>query len=126
MPEMKSSLSKPQIIQTVLAIFLFMFNGYFLFENFPKISILLLVTAILLLMYIIRVSLRISQNWIVKPLVLLLEGTGFLATSYIFYRMGKIYLPYGYLLAALVCFFGAYYICKKTEKGKVSQQNEDT
>ena len=113
---MKSKIFKPEKVQTILAGFLLILNGNSILEDFLKTGILLLVSGGLLLLYFFAVSLRIPQDPIIKPLVISLEGIGFLATSYILFKLGKIYLPYGYLLAAVICFFGVFIICRRINR----------
>ncbi|UJH92326.1 hypothetical protein LZ575_07290 [Antarcticibacterium sp. 1MA-6-2] len=123
---MKSRLKKPVKIQTVLAGLLLILNGNSVLDKFPAISITLFILGGVLLVYVFAVSLKIPQDSIIKPLVIFLEGIGFLATSYVFFKLGKIYLPYGYLLAALICFFGVVIIgrrMKKQERRKQPQGN---
>lgn len=119
---MKSRLLKPEKIQTVLAGFLLILNGNSVLDKFPAVSIILFILGGVLLLYVFAVSLKIPQDPIIKPLVIFLEGIGFLATSYILFKLGKTYLPYGYLLASLICFFGVLIIRRRMKKQRRRNQ----
>lgn len=119
---MKSRLLKPEKIQTVLAGFLLILNGNSVLDEFPAASITLFILGGVLLLYVFAVSLKIPKDPIIKPLVIFLEGIGFLATAYILFKLDKIYLPYGYLLAALICFFGVLIIRRRIDKQKRRNQ----
>lgn len=121
---MKTKKFKPEKIQTILAGFLLILNGNSVLDLFPAVSIGLFILGGILLLYVFAVSINISQDPVIKPLIIFLEGLGFLATSFIFFKLGKTYLPYGYLLAALICFFGVTLILRRNKKQKRRNQTQ--
>lgn len=120
---MRKKFLKPEKIQTFLAGALLILNGNLVLDDFPDIGIFLILAGGLLLLYFFAVSLKIPQDPIIKIVVVALEGIGFLTTSFIFFELGKVYLPYGYLLAALTCFFGVLILIRRMKR--MARQQKD-
>ncbi|WP_373056856.1 hypothetical protein [Zunongwangia sp. H14] len=111
---MKTKKEKLEIVQAVLVALLSLFTGFQNRLQFPFIGIINILLGIILIIGIIAfVKKKAHLN--IKAVALATEAFSLLFAAYMYFSNGKQYLPYAFLLAALLCLAGVFIMLKKAK-----------
>jgi TRAP-type uncharacterized transport system fused permease subunit len=113
---MKNKKEFLESFHSVIIGFFLTVEGFDKFTNHRFIGGLILVFGILILLYFLYNILTKRESALLKLIVHLSEGIALSFTSYIFFKEGKIYLPYITLLASVGFFISVVILLIKAEK----------